>query len=224
LKELVSYRQWNMMDEFVLMNQVKEELCYVSNNVIAELEKAKYCSKASKAAIMFDMQGGPLRKNFVLPDFHQILRGYVKPDLEPYSQSEQLLVMETERFSVPELLFHPMDIGLRQVGVADAALQSLSAVESTLAEAAAGLVLSTGGNTKFFNFQERIRTELRAGLPSEYSLQVHQPEAPDHFVWESASKFVNEYQRGVHQSPFISRETYLEYGNDYCNRFFDCQW
>lgn len=84
----------------------------------------------------------------------------------------QLLVMETERFSVPELLFHPMDIGLRQVGVADAALQSLSAVESTLAEAAAGLVLSTGGNTNFFNFQERFRTELRAGLPSEYGLQV----------------------------------------------------
>lgn len=30
LKEIVSYRQWNMMDEFKLMDQVKEDLCYVS--------------------------------------------------------------------------------------------------------------------------------------------------------------------------------------------------
>eukprot|EP01033_Poteriospumella_lacustris_P007023 gene7023-5059_t len=38
---------------------------------------------------MFDLQGTPLKKNFVLPDFHQILRGYVKPDFEPFSNTEQ---------------------------------------------------------------------------------------------------------------------------------------
>lgn len=39
---------------------------------------------------MFDLQGTPLKKNFVLPDFHQILRGYVKPDFEPFSNTEQV--------------------------------------------------------------------------------------------------------------------------------------
>ncbi len=69
---------------------MKEELCYVSNNVIAELKQAKYCSKSAKSAVMFDLQGTPLKKNFVLPDFHQILRGYVKPDFEPFSNTEQV--------------------------------------------------------------------------------------------------------------------------------------
>jgi hypothetical protein len=34
--------------------------------------------------------------------------------------------METERFSAPELLFNPCDIGLLQAGVAEATWQSLS--------------------------------------------------------------------------------------------------
>jgi len=32
LKELVSYRQWNMMEEFPLVDQVKEQLCYVAGD------------------------------------------------------------------------------------------------------------------------------------------------------------------------------------------------
>lgn len=33
--------------------------------------------------------------------------------------------METERFSVPELLFNPIDIGLQQAGLPEAIQQSL---------------------------------------------------------------------------------------------------
>lgn len=34
-------------------------------------------------------------------------------------------MMESERFTVPELLFHPSDIGMDQAGVAEATSQSL---------------------------------------------------------------------------------------------------
>ncbi len=124
LKELVSYRQWNMMDEFLLMNQVKEQLCYVSLDVIGELQGAKYSSRAMKNQLT-DPLGGKLRKSFVLPNFQTIVRGYVKPDDEPMVADEQLLVMETERFSVPELLFYPSDIGLAQAGLPETTAQSL---------------------------------------------------------------------------------------------------
>ena len=41
----------------------------------------------------------------------------------------QVLVMETERFCVPELLFRPSDLpGLEQAGVAEATWQSISAL------------------------------------------------------------------------------------------------
>jgi hypothetical protein len=37
----------------------------------------------------------------------------------------QLLTMESERFSVPELLFSPAIVGLQQAGIAEAAWQGL---------------------------------------------------------------------------------------------------
>lgn len=38
LKELVSYRQWNMMDETFIVNDVKEKCCFVSQNLKSDLE------------------------------------------------------------------------------------------------------------------------------------------------------------------------------------------
>jgi actin-related protein 6 len=41
LKELVSYRTWNMMDETYIINNVKEQLAYVSTDFERELQAAK---------------------------------------------------------------------------------------------------------------------------------------------------------------------------------------
>lgn len=42
LKELVSFRQWNMMDETYVMNEVKETCCYVSREFGVDLETCRY--------------------------------------------------------------------------------------------------------------------------------------------------------------------------------------
>lgn len=42
LKELVSYRQWNMMDETYIMNDVKEQSCYVSTDLRRDLDICRY--------------------------------------------------------------------------------------------------------------------------------------------------------------------------------------
>ena len=41
LKELISYRQWNMMDETYIMNDVKECCCFVTSNFGVDLEACK---------------------------------------------------------------------------------------------------------------------------------------------------------------------------------------
>ena len=41
LKELVSFRQWNMMDETYVMNEVKESCCYVSQQFGVDLETCR---------------------------------------------------------------------------------------------------------------------------------------------------------------------------------------
>jgi len=42
LKELVSYRQWNMMDQTYIMDDVKEKCCYVSANFNVDMELSRY--------------------------------------------------------------------------------------------------------------------------------------------------------------------------------------
>lgn len=41
LKEIISYRQLNVMDETYVINQVKEDSCFVSQNFMADMEIAK---------------------------------------------------------------------------------------------------------------------------------------------------------------------------------------
>ena len=42
LKELVSFRQWNMMEETYIVNDVKEKCCYVSTQFSADLEACRF--------------------------------------------------------------------------------------------------------------------------------------------------------------------------------------
>lgn len=41
LKEIVSYRQWNMMDETYIMNHAKESCCYVSTRFFDDIETCR---------------------------------------------------------------------------------------------------------------------------------------------------------------------------------------
>jgi hypothetical protein len=80
-----------MMDEFKLIDQVKEELCYVSTDMIGELKRTKVMRNGARRAIdTEDPFGLPLKRNFVLPDFQSIQRGYVKPYDEMMRDSEQV--------------------------------------------------------------------------------------------------------------------------------------
>ncbi len=42
LKEIVSFRQWNMMDETHIINEVKEACCFVSEDFKRDLEACRY--------------------------------------------------------------------------------------------------------------------------------------------------------------------------------------
>ena len=74
LKEVVSFRSMNMMDEFVLMDRIKELTCYVAADVRFELAAARR-PRASN----------PVALEYVLPDGVDVLRGYVR-DSGPASQ------------------------------------------------------------------------------------------------------------------------------------------
>lgn len=64
LKEIISYRQLNVMDESYVINQVKEDTCFVSQNFKADMKTTK--KRGAENTIVCD---------YVLPDFTSIRRG-----------------------------------------------------------------------------------------------------------------------------------------------------
>lgn len=76
-----------------------------------------------------EQQQERLRQAFVLPDFQTVMQGFVKPQDEEAKPNEQLLMMESERITVPEVLFSPADVGLQQAGLPEVCWQSLQALD-----------------------------------------------------------------------------------------------
>ena len=64
-------------------------------------------------------QDNTVARDYVLPDFTTLRRGYMKSQEDstgrPQVEGEQIIRMNNERFTVPEILFNPSDIGIQQV-------------------------------------------------------------------------------------------------------------
>ncbi|KAJ3319904.1 Actin- protein 6 [Blyttiomyces sp. JEL0837] len=195
LKELISYRQWNMMDETYIVNHIKKSCCYVALDFKADLE----ASKKGENAI-----------EYVLPDFTTSHKGYTRqPDdtTELLADSNQTLRLTNERFAIPEILFHPSDIGeplskikqcsslpyqetltvalgLEQAGVAETVFESIMSTSSEFHGPLFANILVIGGNARFPGFSQRLSM-----VPVEYVLQIHTPTDPVRHVWQSGSTY-----------------------------------
>jgi len=221
LKEIVSYRHWNVMEESYLMNVIKEKLCYVSLDFSKEMELTN--RKDSLNTIQCD---------YVLPDYVNIQEGYIKEksanpisisastseekhensDNQPTmmrmetmpitsasnssahpGKEEQVLHMNNERITVPELLFNPsyigryfyqcvrfdsqfVSLGINQAGIAEAIVQSVEACHPDMHGLLYQNIVLTGGNVCFENFSERLYRDLRCLVPSEFSIRIYTPD------------------------------------------------
>lgn len=56
----------------------------------------------------------PIVQEYILPDFSSNRKGRVRQPDEMLEDSNQILYMNNERFTVPEILFRPDDIGTCQ--------------------------------------------------------------------------------------------------------------
>ena len=172
MKALCAHREYNLSDETYLVDQIKQVVCYVSQDFEGDMRAARVRGPANK-----------IKRRFVLPDYRVPgNRGYVRGDASrPWNDTratqpdaelrgpEQELTLNNERFSVPELLFNPSDVGYEQGGVVDALEQAIGALPVDLREPACGHVLLTGGNSLIPGYAERVERDLRAVLPDTLS-------------------------------------------------------
>ncbi|XP_030765566.1 actin-related protein 6 [Sitophilus oryzae] len=201
LKDIISYRQYNVMEETYVINQVKEDTCYVCEDVKAELREA--AKPFSKNTIV---------KNYVLPDFNNIRRGYIQQanKTDEKEESCQILRLNNERFVVPEILFHPSDIGMKSMGIAEAAVKSIYSCPKIDRKALARNIIIVGGNCKFPGFKERLYAELRSLLPDLWDVKVFLPSDPITYAWKGGGALLKLHD---FKSNLVTRQDYEELGS-----------
>ena len=159
LKDILSIRQMDIRTETQMANLMKEDVCFVSKSFAADLDSVK--KDLSKSSIVLD---------YVLPDYSTRARGEIRPHnpsawkqmrmmgcvQTAEGERESLLKLSNERFSVPELLFNPKDIGMNQPGLPELVMRSLSKVPAGLWALMLANIYVVGGTSKLPGLLDRL--------------------------------------------------------------------
>ncbi|XP_059637914.1 actin-related protein 6 [Cornus florida] len=236
LKELVSYRSVNVMDETFLIDDVKEKLCFVSLDVDRDLQIARKPGKDNL-----------FRCTYVLPDGVTHMKGFVRdPDeaqryltladgARTKEDLDQLEVIEkpedrrridltknefsltNERFIVPEMIFRPADLGMNQAGLAECIVRAVSSCHPHLHPVLYESIILTGGSTLFPRFAERLERELRPLVPDNYQVKITSQEDPILGVWRGGSLLASSPD---FEAMCVTKAEYEELGSTRCRRRF----
>ncbi|CAM8925553.1 unnamed protein product [Rhodiola kirilowii] len=241
LKELVSYRAVNVMDETLIMDDVKEKLCFVSLDVTRDLQIARRPGRDNL-----------MRCTYVLPDGITHTKGYVKDQdearryLDVQKEASILVgkdeVRETqetklvdrrkvdltknefnltnERFVVPEMIFRPADLGMNQAGLAECIVRAVNSCHPYLHPVLYESIFLTGGSTLFPQFAERLERDLLPLVPDNYQVKITIQEDPIRGVWRGGSLLASNPN---FESMCVTKAEYEELGSARCHkRFFHC--
>jgi actin-related protein 6 len=141
LKRVLSFRQWDLAAETHVVNRIREQCCYVTMDWKKDMDMSRFVTSDdtgfNRIILIFDKQTSRLPKStnpvvqeYCLPDFTPYNpKGYIKsgpsattPPERPVlddaglqnqimAEDEHVVKMNNERFSVPEIIFTPSDIG-----------------------------------------------------------------------------------------------------------------
>ncbi|EIW59290.1 actin-like protein Arp6 [Trametes versicolor FP-101664 SS1] len=206
LKEIVSFRQWNMMDETHIINEVKEACCFVSEDFKRDLEACRVQFTKNR-----------ITQEYIFPDYAANRPGRIRRPGEPLDEAEQTLTMNNERFAVPEILFHPTDIGLDQAGISATVAASISLLPQDLQGLFWANIALIGGTTALPGLRARLTSELRSLAPIDCEVAVYASERPELEAYRAAAAFA---ARPEFSQCVVTREEYQEMGSSACRRKF----
>jgi actin-related protein 6 len=220
LKELSSLRHYNMMEETYLLNEIKEAVSYV---VPSSQEFATHLERTWKGRLGDKRElDSSVVVDYVLPDYENAIHGHARPHdpaqsrmrrgLQPqHGPREDVLPLGNERFSVPELLFHPSDIGIQESGIPGAVMESLNVLPEALKVGLLANVVVVGGNSLVSGFIERLETELRALVPTEYLLNMAKADDAVKHTWLGGAHFAS--QPELLKEVLVTKAEYDERGS-----------
>ncbi|KAF2747417.1 Actin/actin-like protein [Sporormia fimetaria CBS 119925] len=225
LKELCSLRHYNMMEETYLLNEIKEAVSLVA---LSEQQFASDLERTWKGRLGDRKPLDPsIVVDYKLPDYEQLIHGYARPhDPEKVRKGraavnhprEDILTLGNERFAVPELLFNPGDIGIQEVGLPKAIMESLNALPPMLKAGMLTNIVVVGGNALIPGFMGRLESELRALVPSQYVLGISRAEDPIKHTWLGAACLASQPQ--LLKEVLVTKAEYDELGSTLVARRF----
>ncbi|TFK27592.1 actin-like protein ARP6 [Coprinopsis marcescibilis] len=207
LKELVSFRQWNMMDETYIMTHIKESCCFISSDYKQDLEICHANPKHNS-----------IIRQYVLPDLTKSNHGFIRQADSIVKESDQILVMNNESFTVPEVIFRPDDIGIQQAGLAETIAHSISLLPDDLQGMFWSNIGLIGGSTKFPGFRRRLLTELQSLVPMEWDISICEADDPVTEAYKSAYQLASRPDFATRYC--VTREEYAESGSSASRRKF----
>lgn len=145
LKREISFRYYDMTDETWLVSDIKEKTCRVSPSFLSDLRG--YQSGKHPAT------------TYVLPETHTDEGHIARPEED--IAGKQVLTLDNLCISTPELLFTPSDIGLNQGGIAQAVIESIERLDTSIYQDLLRNIILIGGSALFPGLHTRLYFPLR---------------------------------------------------------------
>lgn len=197
MMELVSYRALDLSSEPLVVERLKEDVCFVAPRITQTLRKPAL-----------------LAQNYLLPDFGEVLRGRVLEAGE--TSSKQTVRVASERCWVPELLFSPSIAGIEQMGLSDAVAEAISTCHPEVRPLLYGNVLACGGTALLPGFCDRLSSDLRERAVCGSPVNVRLAENAVTHTWTKAARFA---RSSAFAATRVTRAEYEERGPNACARF-----
>jgi actin-related protein 5 len=147
---------------------------------------------------------------------HAFLRGARPADPESQREANQIH-LNVERIRVPEVVLQPGIAGVDQAGLVEIIEGIVMGRFSDLEQRKALLqdVFLTGGNTMFKTFEQRLRQELIATMPTDFTVNVRKAQDPILDAWKGAASWWSSGDGVQREGATITYAEYLEKGSDY---------
>jgi actin-related protein 6 len=225
MARLLSLRHFDMRNETHIVNEMKESVCFVSDDFKSDLERTWKGTRGDRRA---DFASGVLAKDYVLPDFHTKHKGVVL-DYDPARHvkarklaagrqaDEDVLTLRNERFAVPEIIFNPNDVGMRQPGLGDVIKESLDALPIGLWPGLLANIFVVGGNSLLPGFINRLQQEVLQRFPDDCVIRVASPPDPINNTWYGAANLANHPDM---EKLVVTKKEYEEHGGSWVAQKF----
>lgn len=214
LRETVSFRHYDVSDEPVLINTVREQTMFVAAEFEAALRKKT-----------------DYKCEFILPDFKTTFTGYVHDGTTKPPPDAQSIQLFDERFTIPESFFKP-EIMLDHNALSknpliqkahfknlpELVVEAIRACPEVCRPLLAQNICVVGGTAKVDGLSARLLLELKCELPENWNVRFFEQQHDlNDVTWYGGVRLADQ---DILKQMSITKQEFFEHGENWCQKLF----